>query len=105
MRSICFALLFLIITGCQRKLSTTEVKSNLEKAMAAYLHQTQHIDSPPLRFDMIDVVYQENDSSYLCQFTIRLHRPDGSDTTGVIGARVSKDFSLITPSSSAPSHP
>jgi hypothetical protein len=107
MRLIRFLLpvFFLITTGCQRKLSATEVKNNLEKAMATYLHQQQHADSPLLRFDMIDVAYQESDSSYLCQFTIKLYRPDGSDTTGIIGARVSKDFSLITPSSSAPPHP
>jgi hypothetical protein len=109
MRSICFAVLLLIITGCQRKLSTKEVKNNLEKAMAAYLHQHELSDMPPLRFDMIDVAYQENDSAYLCRFTIRLHRPDGSDTTGILGARVTKDFSAIspitTPSSSAPPHP
>jgi hypothetical protein len=96
---------FLIVTGCQRKLSTTEVKNDLEKAMAAYLHEHQHAGTPPLRFDMIDVDYQETDSSYQCRFTIKLHRPDGSDTTGVIGARISKDFSFITPSSSAPPHP
>jgi hypothetical protein len=111
MRSICLLLSvpFLVITGlvttgCQRKLSATEVKSNLEKAMTDYLHQQQHPNTPPLRFDMIDVTYQENDSSYQCQFTIKLYRPDGSDTTGIISSRVSKDFSLITPSSSAPPH-
>ena len=98
MRSICFLLsvLFLVTTGCQRKLSATEVKNNLEKAMAAYLRGQQHPDQPPLRFDMIDVNYQETDSNYQCQFTIKLHRPDGSDTTGVISSKVSKDFSTVS---------
>jgi hypothetical protein len=98
MRSICFLLsVFLwITTGCQRKLSATEVKNNLEKAMAAYLYGHQHPNTPPLRFDMIDVTYQETDSNYQCQFTIRLHRPDGSDTTGVITSKVSKDFSAVS---------
>jgi hypothetical protein len=50
---------------------------------------------------MIDVTYQDNDSNYQCRFTIKLHRPDGTDTTGVISSKISKDFSLITPSSSA----
>jgi len=106
MRSICLQLsvLFLLTAGCQRKLSATEVKANLEKAMAAYLRGQQRPNMPPLRFDMIDVVYQENDSSYQCRFTIKLHRPDGTDTTGTITGRISKDFSLITPSVSAPSH-
>jgi hypothetical protein len=107
MRSIwpLLSVLFLLSTGCQRKLSATEVKSNLEKAMADYLRQQQHPSMPPLRFDMIDVTWQETDSNYQCQFTIRLHRPDGSDTTGIITSKVSKDFSVITPSSSAPPRP
>jgi Holliday junction resolvase-like predicted endonuclease len=98
MRLICFLLpvFFLLTTGCQRKLSATEVKNNLEKAMAAYLHQHQHINTPPLRFDMIDVTYQETDSNYQCRFTIKLYRPDGTDTTGVISSKVSKDFSTVS---------
>ncbi|HEV3413434.1 MAG TPA: hypothetical protein VG101_13215 [Puia sp.] len=103
MRTPCFLLpaLFLLTIGCQRKLSKTQIKDNLEKAMAAYLRQHQLTDAPPLRFDMIDVTYQDNDSNYQCRFTIKLHRPDGTDTTGVISSKISKDFSLITPSSSA----
>jgi hypothetical protein len=98
MRTIRFLLpVFLLLpAGCQRKLSTTEVKNNLEKAMTAYLRQTQHPVTPPLRFDMIDVTYQENDSNYQCRFTIKLYRPDGSDTTGVISGNISKDFSTVS---------
>ena len=97
MRSICFCRpFFLITTGCQRKLSATEVKTDLEKAMGTYLHQQQHTDTPPLRFDMVDVTYQETDSNYQCQFTIKLYRPDGTDTTGIISSKVSKDFSIVS---------
>jgi hypothetical protein len=107
MRSIWFLLsvFSLLAIGCQRKLSSTEVKTNLEKAMGDYLRQQQRPNLPPLRFDMIDVAYQETDSNYQCQFTIKLHRPDGSDTTGIISGKISKDFSVIIPSSSAPPHP
>jgi hypothetical protein len=88
---------FLLLTlGCQRKLSTTEVKNNLEKAMTAYLLGHHNAGMPPLRFDMVGVTYQESDSNYRCRFTIKLHRPDGSDTTGVISSIVSKDFSTVT---------
>ena len=89
---------FLLLTlGCQRKLSTTEVRNNLEKAMAAYLRGHHNAGMPPLRFDMVGVSYQESDSNYRCQFTIKLYRPDGSDTTGVISGTVTKDFSTVTP--------
>jgi hypothetical protein len=107
MRSIWFLLsvFSLLASSCQRKLSATEVKTNLEKAMGDYLRQQQHPNTPPLRFDMIDVAYQETDSNYQCHFTIKLYRPDGSDTTGIISGKISKDFSVIIPSSSAPPHP
>jgi hypothetical protein len=64
--------------------------------MAAYLRQHHDSGMPPLRFDMVDVSWQENDSNYQCRFTIKLYRPDGSDTTGVISGRISKDFSAVS---------
>ena len=88
--------LLLLTFGCQRKLSTTEVKSNLEKAMSAYLRGQHKAGMPPLRFDMVGVTYQESDSNYQCQFKIKLYRPDGSATTGVITGSVSKDFYTVT---------
>src|SRR5580704_17654399 len=99
MKSILFLLpvLLLLGSGCQRKLTATEIKDNLEKAMKTYLLQQQRPGAPPLHFDMIDVRYSEDDSSYRCRFTIRLHRPDGSDTTGTVNSSVSKDFSTVTP--------
>ena len=65
--------------------------------MAAYLRQHQRPGTTPLRFDMVDVAWQENDSNYLCRFTIKLYRPDGSDTTGTVNGKVSKDFSTVVP--------
>lgn len=106
MRSIRLLLPALLITaGCQRKLSSTEVKTNLEKAMASYLRLNQDAGMPPLRFDMIDVTYLETDSNYQCRFTIKLHRPDGTDTTGIISGKVSKDFSTVSPQSPATRRP
>ena len=72
------------------------MKTNLEKAMAGYLREQHNAGMPPLKFDMVDVTYQENDSNYQCQFRIKLYRPDGSDTTGIIRGAVSKDFSTVT---------
>jgi hypothetical protein len=94
--SILLPAFLLLGTGCQRKLSAPEVKENLEKAMSDYLRQHQRSGAPPLRFDMIDVHYTEEDNNYQCQFTIKLHRPDGTDTTGIVSSKVSKDFSTIS---------
>ena len=89
--------LFLLATGCERKLSAAEVKDNLEKAMSAYLQRQQRPGTPPLNFKMLDVdYYQDNDNYYLCSFKVQLYRPDGTDTTGFITGKVSNDFSKVS---------
>jgi hypothetical protein len=45
----------------------------------------------------VDVRYSEDDNNYLCHFTIKLYRPDGTDTTGTVNSTVSKDFTTVTP--------
>jgi hypothetical protein len=95
--SLLLTVLLLLETGCQRKLTTKEIESNLEKAMTTYLLQQHRPDAPPLHFDMIDVNYSEDDNNYRCRFTIKLYRPDGTDTTGTVNSTVSKDFSTVTP--------
>jgi hypothetical protein len=89
------ACIIIISTSCQRKLSSSEVKDNLEKSMTGYLQKEQGPDSQPLAFKMVDVIYYEADY-YTCEFTVRLTRPDGSDTTGIIKSRITKDFATVT---------
>ncbi len=98
MKMTSFLLMFLLLSGagCKRKLSAADIKENLESAMTAYLKKQQQPGAPPLRFEMVDVVYREDAGNYLCDFKLTLHRPDGSDTTGIIGGRVSKDFSIVS---------
>jgi hypothetical protein len=92
-----FAAFILLAIGCERKLSAAEIKDNLEKAMSSYLLKQQHPGAPPLKFQMVDVTYYDGpDEYYLCDFKVRLFRPDGSDTTGIISSRVSKDFSKVS---------
>ena len=85
-----------IITACERKLSPEEVKDNLEKAMTGYLEKEQDPSLPPMSFKMIDVYYFEEASYYKCEFKVKLTRPDGTDTTGIIKSRITKDFSTVT---------
>jgi hypothetical protein len=94
--SLLLAAFLLLGTGCQRKLSATEIKENLEKAMSGYLRKQQRPGTPPLKFEMVDVAYFEDENNYLCDFKVKLYRPDGSDTTGIISSKVSKDFSTVS---------
>ena len=98
MKMLCILLSACIIvnTACQRKLSPAEVKDNLEKSMTEFLQKEQGPDTPPLNFKMVDVNYFEEASYYNCEFTVKLTRPDGSDTTGIIKSRITKDFSSVT---------
>lgn len=64
--------------------------------MTEFLQKEQGSDGPPLNFKMVDVSYFEEASYYNCEFTVRLSRPDGTDTTGIIKGRISKDFSTVT---------
>jgi hypothetical protein len=94
--SILIPAFLLLGTGCQRKLSAAEIKQNLEKAMTGYLQKQQRPGTPPLKFEMVDVAYFEDENNYLCDFKVKLYRPDGSDTTGIIRGKISKDFSTVS---------
>ena len=85
-----------MLTACERKLTREQVKENLEKTMTEYLQNQQQPGAPPLNFKMEEVSWFEESAYYICEFTVKLTRPDGTDTTGIIKSRISKDFSHVT---------
>jgi len=90
-------LIYVIMTiSCKRHLSRAAVRDNLEKSMSDYLRAEQGADSTRMRFRMLDVSYYEERDYYDCEFTVQLLREGGRDTTGIIKATVSKDFSKVT---------
>ena len=93
--SFLFPAFLLFASSCERKLSSDQIKTNLEKAMSAYL-QKQRPGKPPLNFQMLDVDYfEDKDDFYLCNFKVKLYRSDGTDTTGFIRSKISNDFSIV----------
>jgi len=89
------ALLAVIAASCQRKASPAEIKEKLEKAMSEKLQKQRPPGSPPLNFTIVDVAYFEDIKYYDCVFTIKLQRSNGTDTTGKVTGRVSKDFATV----------
>lgn len=89
------ALLTLTAAGCQQKPSAAEIKEKLEKAMTEKLQQQRPPGSPKLNFQIVDVAYFEDIKFYDCVFTVKLQRPNGTDTTGKVTGKVSKDFSTV----------
>ena len=51
--------------------------------------------SPPPQFQIVDVNYFKIGSFYRCQFSVKLTRPDGTDTIGIIQAKVSTDYQTV----------
>ena len=90
------ACLLLAMTACKRRLTTDQVKENLEKTMTDFLENRRPQGAPPLKFQVLDVIYYEDVNQYDCEFKIKLYRPDGTDTTGMVKGKVSKDFSKVS---------
>jgi hypothetical protein len=90
-------LLFLtaLIVSCHRKPATNEVRDNLIKAMANKLEKDRPADAPPFHFQIVDVAYFPIGAWYRCEFKVKLIRPDGSDTTGTIKSKISKDYTEV----------
>ena len=84
----------LLSVACHRKQMTqVQVKEQLEKAWTQHLQQHKSSNKPQPRFDVLDVVYYEDSTFYLCQFKVKMTLPDGQDTTGTMQGKVAKDFS------------
>jgi hypothetical protein len=88
--------LLLAMTACKRKLTDDQIKENLEKTMTEYLINRRPPGAPPLKFQVLDVLYYEDVNQYDCEFKIKLFRPDGTDTTGMVKGKISKDFSKVS---------
>jgi hypothetical protein len=63
--------------------------------MASFLKKSLNNDSAAVRFDVKDVSYFADASFYECEFTVSMISKK-LDTTGIMRARVSKDFSTVT---------
>ena len=97
MKSITLLLLFCaaLTLGCERNPSTSDVKENLIKAMTTKLQQSRPADAPPFHFQILDVSYFKIGEFYRCEFKVKLTRPDGTDTTGIVKGKISTDYTRV----------
>lgn len=96
MKKTIFALLIALVSlvACQKKPKTADVNEHLNKAMREFLYSTVNNDSTKVKFEVQDVLFYEAANFYECEYTVRVVSP-GKDTTGVMKARVSKDFTKV----------
>lgn len=96
MKLIIPAILLMAAIGCKRHLSTTEVERELKTAMTNYLYKQIHNDSSKARYDIQQVTFFEDKEFYECEFKVHLYIVQKNhDTTGIMTARISKDFSSV----------
>lgn len=86
----------LIAMACERKPPAPDIKAKLEKAMADQLSQEHPGTAQYRQFTILDVAWYEETDHYDCEFKVRLHRANGTDTTGLIKGTVSKDFTRVS---------
>jgi hypothetical protein len=88
------ALVIFSLVSCQKKPKTEEVNEHLNKAMREFLYSTVNNDSSKVKFDVQEVLFYEAANFYECEYKVRVVSP-GKDTTGIMKARVSKDFTKV----------
>lgn len=90
---LCLALIGLLF-ACQRPVNTSPAP-RLKNAMASFLKKSVGKDSGQITFEVLDVNYFTDKDFYECEFQVRMRAP-GTDTTGLMKARVSNDFVTVT---------
>jgi hypothetical protein len=89
-------IMFLAAFSCRRHLSRSEAETQLKKAMTNYLYKQINYDSSKAKYEIQQVDFFEDKDFYECEFKVRLHiTQKNHDTTGIMTARVSKDFSTV----------
>ena len=84
--------LLLPVTGCKEKrLSHAELENKLMKTMKDFLVNNS---TPGMAITVKDVTYYADKKQYICEFHVNMHN-DTKDTTGIMTATISDDFSTV----------
>jgi hypothetical protein len=76
-------------------MSKEDVQESLKAAMDLYLNHQPRIDTSRVKFHVLEVIYFEDKTIYLCNFKVDMKEKRINqlfDTTGNMSARISKDF-------------
>ncbi|HEV3222931.1 MAG TPA: hypothetical protein VGZ90_08640 [Puia sp.] len=89
----------IIVSSCVKKMSNEDVQENLKAAMSLYLNHQPRIDTSRVKFNVLEVIYFEDKTKYLCNFKVNMKEKRINqlfDTTGNMSARISKDFKNVS---------
>jgi hypothetical protein len=89
----------IIFSSCAKKISTSDVQESLKAAMDLYLNHQPKLDTSRVKFHVMEVVYFEDKTNYLCNFKVNMKEKRINqlfDTTGNMSARITKDFKIVS---------
>lgn len=92
-------LLGFLLFSCAKKISKKDVEESLKSSMGLYLNHQPRIDTSRVKFNVLEVIYFEDKTFYLCNFKVNMKEKRVNqifDTTGTMSARISKDFKNVS---------
>jgi hypothetical protein len=90
-----FLLLIGALSACVQKQPVEDVPDKLKKTMKQFLEQSAQGNTTGTQFTVEEVAYYAGPDFYECEFTVRMTRLSGGDTTGQMQARIKKDYSSV----------
>lgn len=90
------ALVILVTTlfACSGEPSPEETGKELKKSMQNFLEKPHEGKSPNTVYEVKDVTFYPGKEYFECEFVVHV-KTDTQDTTGIMKAKVSKDFSKV----------
>jgi hypothetical protein len=89
----------MLLFSCLKKTSRKETEESLKTTMDIYLNHQPRIDSSQVKFTVLDVVFFEEKTDFVCDFRVNLKQKLPArqlDTIGIMRAKISKDFKDVT---------
>ncbi|MBG9378337.1 hypothetical protein I5907_19015 [Panacibacter sp. DH6] len=96
MKRLTAILLLFIFAACNNNPSPAETEARLKQTMLSYLFkENAKGDTSAIKFRIDKVYYFDNKVNYNCEFYVHMVIPGKVDTTGVMKAIVSKDYTDV----------
>jgi hypothetical protein len=89
----------ILFFSCVKKTTRKETEESLKTAMGLYLNHQPKVDTSKVKFNVLEVIYFEDKSVYVCNFKVNMKAMKDDhllDTTGAMSARISKDFRNVS---------
>jgi len=94
MKPIVLFVAILSFFACKRCMSKDDLETQLKKVMTNHLYKSINNDTSRARYDVKSVTFYEEQNFYDCEFKVRVTAKN-YDTTGMMTAKITKDFSKV----------